>query len=81
MKKPIYEIPGTVAYVLMTNKDKWCMLNTANDIRNKVIELVNNNTITIEKDREDFISRINHCKNTSGLMSTLCTYMTGLKVN
>ena len=78
-KKPMYEIPGTIAYALMQNREKWCEAKTAPELKKRAIEIINESNLKIEKDREDFINRINSCTGVSNLMSTLRTYMTGMK--
>ena len=78
-KKPMYEIPGTIAYALMQNRAKWCEAKTAPELKKKAIEIINESNLKNEKDREDFISRVNNCTGVSNLMSTLGTYMTGMK--
>ena len=80
MKKPLYEIPGTIAYALTQNVNEWKQATTVSELKQKALDIINRSEIKSEKDKKDFISILNQGKSVSNLMSTLGTYMTGMKV-
>ena len=79
-KKPLYEIPGTIAYALTQNVNEWKEAKTVSELKQKALDIINRSEIKSEKDKNDFISILNQGKSVSNLMSTLGTYMTGMKV-
>ena len=79
-KKPLYEIPGTIAYALTQNVNEWKQATTVSELKQKALDIINRSEIKSEKDKNDFISILNQGKSVSNLMSTLGTYMTGMKV-
>ena len=80
VKKPLYEIPGTIAYALTQNVNEWKQATTVSELKQKALDIINRSEIKSEKDKNDFISILNQGKSVSNLMSTLGTYMTGMKV-
>ena len=48
-------------------------------MKRKAIEIVSNAEINVQKDKEDFISRLNK-KSPKSMLSTLAAYMTGITV-
>ena len=79
MKKPIEQIPGTIAYVLNENKNQLFSITNPNEMKRKAIEIISNAEINSQKDKEDFISRLNK-KSPGNMLSTLAAYMTGITV-
>lgn len=79
-KKTIEQIPGTIAYVLNKHKDELFSISNPNELKRKAIEIINNNEIKNQKDKEDFISRLNK-KSTNNMLSVLAAYMTGITVS
>ena len=78
-KKSIEQIPGTIAYVLNENKNELFSISNPNEMKRKAIEIISNADIKSQKDKEDFIARINK-KSPSAMLSTLAAYMTGMTV-
>lgn len=80
MKKSVVEIPGSIAYVLNKHKDELFSITSPVAMKQKAIEIVKNEEINIEKDREDFIQRLNK-KSANNILSILAAYMTGITVS
>lgn len=80
MKKSVVEIPGSIAYVLNKHKDELFSITNPMAMKQKAIEIVKNEEINIEKDKEDFIQRLNK-KSANNILSILAAYMTGITVS
>ena len=78
-KKSIEQIPGTIAYVLNEHKNELFSISNPNEMKRKAIEIVSNAEINVQKDKEDFILRLNK-KSPNNMLSTLAAYMTGMTV-
>ena len=79
-KKPMYEIPGTIAYALTQNVSEWKSATTVSELKQKAIDIVNRSEIKNPQDKVNFLEAMQSGKSVSGLMSTLGTYMLGMKV-
>ena len=83
MKRPINTIPGTIAYILDQNRNELFDLINKNKIaeaRQKALMLIQDKSI---KDKKAVITATNvFTKSNNNLfLSTLMSYMTGLKVS
>lgn len=71
---------NTTASVLKDNMDKLYSITNPNELRNAIIEIVDNSNISdkpaVQKLKRDLFSK----KSVSALLSTIATYMTGDKV-
>lgn len=80
MKSSIELIPGTIAYELKKHQAELYSASTPAEMKRKAIEIVKNGDIKSEKDRQDFILRMNK-QNPNNMLSTLAAYMTGMTVS
>lgn len=77
-KKPLYEIPGTIAYTLNEHKDELFNISNPYKLKEKAIEIVSKATLNVPTDKDDFIKNLNK-KNPNLILSILGTYMIGIK--
>lgn len=80
MKPSIEFIPGTIDYELKQHQAELYSASTPAEMKRKAVEIVKNGDIKSEKDRQDFILRMNK-QNPSNMLSTLAAYMTGMTVS
>lgn len=80
MKPSIEFIPGTIGYELKQHQAELYSASTPAEMKRKAVEIVKNGDIKSEKDRQDFILRMNK-QNPSNMLSTLAAYMTGMTVS
>ena len=80
MKKNLYEIKGTIAYELNQHMDELAKITNARELKLKIINILQTADIKKEQDRQKCISILCSCSSLSQLLSTIATYLTGVKV-
>lgn len=86
MKKELYEIPGTIAYALHQHKDelyKLMEVETSSSfakLRQKVDEILDSGEVRSQEDVRKAKEAFNNSKYWRHYLSTLTTYMLGIKV-
>lgn len=86
MKKELYEIPGTIAYVLHQHKDELYKLmevetqSSFAKLRQKVDEILDSGEVRSQEDVRKAKEAFNNSKYWRHYLSTLTTYMFGIKV-
>ena len=77
-KKDLTKTKGTIAKALSDNMDKLSRINNVGEMKQKVIEIISDCDATAEQ-KKKALAKISSPKSTSALLSTLATYMTGIK--
>lgn len=81
MKKSIDQVKGTVAYTFANHIHEINFNAPLAALKAQVINLLQSPEITRRADAEKFIRDVQAMRNKSVLMSTVCTYATGMKVS
>ena len=80
MKKNLYEIPGTVAFVLNKRMNEADFSHGLQSAKNSICNLLKDESITDKPLAERYQREINAARNLSHVMSIFSTYLTGMKV-
>lgn len=81
MKKSLDQIKGTVAYTFANHMHEINFNASLPAMKEQVIKLLNSPEITRRTDADKYIRDVQAMRNKSVLMSTVCTYATGMKVS
>lgn len=81
MKKTIDQIQGTVAYTFANHMQEINFNAPLGVLKAQVIEMLKSPEITRRADADKYIRDVQAMRNKSVLMSTVCTYATGMKVS
>ena len=81
MKQPLVSIPGTVANVMLKELNKVDFSNMSlAEMKETVINILKNPTIKQVDLAQKYITEVNNMTNRSHLVSTVTTYITGIKL-
>jgi stalled ribosome rescue protein Dom34 len=81
MKKSIDQIKGTVAYTFANHMHEINFNASLGALKAQVIEMLKSPEITRRADADKYIRDVQAMRNKNVLMSTVCTYATGMKVS
>lgn len=77
--RDLTKFDGTIAKLLADNMSKLSNITDVNELKSKIIDLLDSSAIKDKKAVVDFKTRIDKIKNISSLISTIATYITGMK--
>lgn len=81
MKQPLVSIPGTVANVMLKELNKVDFNNMSlAEMKETVINILKNPAIKQVDLAQKYITEVNNMTNRSHLVSTVTTYITGIKL-
>ena len=78
-KSDLTQIPGTIAYCLNQNRKEINFGASALELKKTCIDLVTSDSSIPRGAVQDFVRNLNNCRNQNALVSTIGTYMTGMK--
>lgn len=81
MKKTIDQVKGTVAYTFSQHLNDINFEAPLGVLKEQVIKLLQSPEITRRADADKYIRDVQAMRNKRVLMSTVCTYATGMKVS
>lgn len=81
MKKTIDQVKGTVAYTFSQHLQDINFEAPLGVLKEQVIKLLQSPEITRRADADKYIRDVQAMRNKNVLMSTVCTYATGMKVS
>ena len=70
---------GTVANILAQNMKSFKNINDVNELKNRVIDVIKNSDIKDKNGAKQFLFKLNKCYNKNAVLSTIASYMTGIK--
>lgn len=79
-KSDLTQIPGTIAYCLNQHRKEINFGASALELKKTCIDLVTSDPSIPRNTVQDFINKLNNCRNQNALVSTIGTYMLGTKV-
>lgn len=79
-KSDLTQIPGTIAYCLNQHMKEINFGASALELKKTCIDLVTSDPSIPRNTVQDFINKLNNCRNQDALLSTISTYMLGTKV-
>ena len=77
--RDLTKFDGTIAKLLADNMSKLSNITDVNELKSKIVDLLDSSAIKDKKAVADFKTRIDKIKNISSLISTIATYITGMK--
>lgn len=77
--KDLTKFDGTIAKLLADNMSKLSNVTSVSELKSKIVDLLDSSNIKDKKAVADFKARMNKIKNTVSLLSTIATYITGMK--
>lgn len=77
--RDLTKFDGTIAKLLADNMSKLSNITDVNELKSKIVDLLDSSAIKDKKAVVDFKTRIDKIKNISSLISTIATYITGMK--
>lgn len=77
--RDLTKFDGTIAKLLADNMSKLSNITDINELKSKIVDLLDSSAIKDKKAVADFKARMDKIKNISSLISTIATYITGMK--
>lgn len=77
--RDLTKFDGTIAKLLADNMSKLSNITDVNELKSKIVDLLDSSAIKDKKAVADFKARMDKIKNISSLISTIATYITGMK--
>lgn len=77
--KDLTKFDGTIAKLLADNMSKLSNVTSVSELKSKIVDLLDSSDIKDKKAVADFKARMDKIKNTVSLLSTIATYITGMK--
>ena len=77
--KDLTKFDGTIAKLLADNMSKLSNVTSVSELKSKIVDLLDSSDIKDKKAVADFKARMDKIKNTTSLLSTIATYITGMK--
>ena len=77
--RDLTKFDGTIAKLLSDNMSKLSNITDVNELKSKIVDLLDSSAIKDKKAVADFKARMDKIKNISSLISTIATYITGMK--
>ena len=77
--RDLTKFDGTIAKLLADNMSKLSNITDVNELKSKIVDLLDSSAIKDKKAVADFKTRMDKIKNISSLISTIATYITGMK--
>lgn len=77
--KDLTKFDGTIAKLLADNMSKLSNVTSVSELKSKIVDLLDSSAIKDKKAVADFKARMDKIKNTTSLLSTIATYITGMK--
>lgn len=77
--KDLTKFDGTIAKLLADNMSKLSNVTSVSELKSKIVDLLDSSDIKDKKAVADFKTRMDKIKNTTSLLSTIATYITGMK--
>lgn len=77
--KDLTKFDGTIAKLLADNMSKLSNVTSVSELKSKIVDLLDSSDIKDKKAVADFKARMDKIKNTVNLLSTIATYITGMK--
>ena len=77
--RDLTKFDGTIAKLLADNMSKLSNITDINELKSKIVDLLDSSAIKDKKAVADFKARMDKIKNISSLISAIATYITGMK--
>ena len=77
--RDLTKFDGTIAKLLADNMSKLSNVTSVSELKSKIVDLLDSSDIKDKKAVADFKTRMDKIKNTTSLLSTIATYITGMK--
>lgn len=77
--KDLTKFDGTIAKLLADNMSKLSNVTSVSELKSKIVDLLDSSDIKDKKAVADFKTRMDKIRNTTSLLSTIATYITGMK--
>ena len=77
--RDLTKFDGTIAKLLADNMSKLSNVTSVSELKSKIVDLLDSSDIKDKKAVADFKARMDKIKNTTSLLSTIATYITGMK--
>ena len=77
--KDLTKFDSTIAKLLADNMSKLSNVTNVSELKSKIVDLLDSSDIKDKKAVADFKARMDKIKNTASLLSTIATYITGMK--
>lgn len=77
--RDLTKFDGTIAKLLADNMSRLSNVTSVSELKSKIVDLLDSSDIKDKKAVADFKARMDKIKNTTSLLSTIATYITGMK--